>query len=165
MIWFFSIIYIFEPFGGGTLAYMLTTTGAWIAYILSSLISKGVKVKKKQPSQWIGLCKSKMVLSNYMHSLAWTRYLRKIGCKPITISCRFHRLGLKGMLILHALCTNSVGVLATRTQNSVMLTKSFFERHPVVKINNNKMDFQINLENIGVFDKFSVKESNNFLST
>ena len=46
-----------------------------------------------------------------------------------------------------------------------MLTKSFFERHPIVKINNDKTDFQINLENIGVFDKFSVKESNNFLST
>ena len=116
MIWFFSIMYIFEPFGGSTLAYLLTSTGAWMVYILSSLISKGVKVKKKQPSQWIGLCKSKMVLSNYMHSLAWTGYLRKLGCEPITISCRFHRLGLKGMLILHALCTNSVGVLATRTQ-------------------------------------------------
>ena len=34
MIWFFAVISLFEPFGGGILAYLLTTTGAWIAYIL-----------------------------------------------------------------------------------------------------------------------------------
>ena len=73
------------------------------------------------------------------------------------------------MLILHALCTNSVAIVAARTQNSVTLTKSIFESHPVARIDNeridNKNDFLINLENIEVFDKLSTKQANDFLST
>ena len=164
LIWLFFIMSFFEPFGLRTLAYSWTISGAWITFMMSSMLPGKEKMKNKRSSKWFGLCKSKMVLSNYMHSLAWTGYLQKIGCEPITISSRFHKLGIKGMLILHALCTNSGGIVTARAQNSVMLAKSRFESHSVARMDNQN-DFLINLENIGAFDKFSTKQANKFLST
>ena len=116
LIWLFFIMSFFEPFGLRTLAYSWTISGAWITFMMSSMLPGKEKMKNKRSSKWFGLCKSKMVLSNYMHSLAWTGYLQKIGCEPITISFRFHKLGIKEMLILHALCTNSVAIVTARRQ-------------------------------------------------
>ena len=145
--------------------YIWTVSSAWTAFMLSSIIAeKENKVKRKRASWRIGICKSKMVLSTYMHSLDWTGYLRKIGCEPITTSCKFHKLGIKGMLIMHALTTNSVAIVMGRAENSVLFPKSFYKTQFDAN-SQNKNDFVINLENIGVFDEFSTRQTQKFLST
>ena len=164
LMWLFFIASFLEPFRLRILVYLWIISGAWFTFMVSSMLPGKVKIKNKKSPKWFGLCKSKMVLSKYMHSLAWTGYLRKIGCEPITILSRFHELGIKGMQVLHTLCTNSVEIVTARTQDFVKLTRSIFESHSVTRIIE-KNDFLINLGKVGAFDEFSNKQANDFLST
>ena len=61
-----------------------------------------------------GFCKKKMILSNYMHDLPWTGYLKKLGCEPILVSHRFQRLGALAIITFLTLCNNSCQVMAER---------------------------------------------------
>ena len=75
LMWLFFIASFLEPFRLRILVYLWTISGAWFTFMMSSMLPGKVKIKNKRSPKWFGLCKSKMVLSKYMHSLAWTGYL------------------------------------------------------------------------------------------
>ena len=164
LIWLFFISsffkYLIKP-----IIYFWTVFGAWAAFILMDSPNKRVKQKGKNRHSWrFGYCRSKMILSNYMHDLAFTGYLKRIGCEPVLITCKFHKLGLKAILILLTLCNNSVCLIEARRRVAMEMIKCVSKR-PTPQENNFKGDFCINLDNIGIYQEFSSKEANEFLHT
>ena len=65
-------------------------------------------------------CKSRMILSSYMHSLEWTGYLSKIGREPILFMYKLHQIVMKIMFVI--ICAESMNVAYARSQNSYIQT-------------------------------------------
>ena len=159
LIWLFFISSFFKHLIK-PMIYFWTVFGAWAAFILMDAPNKRVKLKGNKSQSWrFGFCKSKMILSCYMHDLAFTGYLKRLGCEPVLVTCKFHKLGLKAILIFLTLCNNSAYLMATRRQTAMEVIKCVSKR-PVPKENIFKGDFCINLDNIGIYQELSSKEAN-----
>lgn len=164
LIWLFFISSFFKHLIK-PMIYFWTVFGAWVAFILMEAPSKRVKLKGKKRQSWrFGFCKSKMILSCYMHDLVFTGYLKRIGCEPLSVTCKFHKLGLKSVLILLTLCNNSAYVMEAR-RKAVMEVIKCVSKGPVPKENIFKGDFSINLDDIRIYQEFSSKEANEFVNT
>ena len=95
-----------------------------------------------------------MILSAYMHSLCWTGYLQKTGNKPELIMQKVHKCGKKGLIILTALCANSVVAITEKTQSPGRIIHNIKTNLPIEEPKRTK-SFALNLSNIQAFDEIS----------
>ena len=103
-----------------------------------------------------------MILSCYMHDSPWTG----LGCEPITISHKFHKLGIITTLAFVTLCNNSSQVMAARRVALTEFMNDFKsippnKREPIEDMDN----FHIDLQNIKAYDKLPKKKAEQFLNT
>ena len=106
-LWIFYWISFILPVAK-LLTYIGINTMCYIMLMLSSLHDKRLRQRQWQGQRILGICRRRIVLSDYMISWELMGYLNKLGKVPNLYMARFHCYGINAMFVLTLLCGNSV---------------------------------------------------------